>query len=102
MQINAKNKSRHQSPEFMCRSSMIVPLLLLIGSTSNLVLASKGAIPIKLYVYDLPQWRNFTAHGDVRGSDYGLDQARRAWVEPCVHASRALTLSHAWRPARLL
>lgn len=29
---------------------------------------------LKIYIHDLPQWKNITAHGDISDSDYGLDQ----------------------------
>lgn len=46
-------------------------LLVLVLALACLPLHS---MPLKIYVYDLPKWKNFTAIGDVRCTDW--QQAR--------------------------
>ncbi len=62
------------------KSSSLIALLLIQISSSILAIAGEEPHPkplasgLKIYLYDLPRWKNWSAWGDVTDSDYGLDQ----------------------------
>lgn len=48
------------------------------GHAANAALETKAiAHGLKIYLYDLPHWKNWSAWGDITDSDYGLDQVGR-------------------------